>query len=132
MLHEKYAHVGEPAELLPLALRIARFKIMGLRRKVVRRGEHVQVPVEEIQVADPMQNPGRLVERKLMVEKLSAALGQLGERCRELIRHKLQGRTFPEIQKLLGVASINTIYTWDYRCRQQLLEAMGGSWEVER
>ena len=25
--------------------------------------------------------------------------------------------------------SINTIYTWDFRCRKQLLERMGRSWE---
>ena len=29
----------------------------------------------------------------------------------------------------LGARSINTIYTWDARCRKELLELMGGSWE---
>jgi RNA polymerase sigma-70 factor, ECF subfamily len=37
--------------------------------------------------------------------------------------------SFPEIQKLMGQTSINTIYTWDLRCRKQLLSLMGGSWE---
>ena len=55
----------------------------------------------------------------------------LGDRCRELMRLKLQGKAFPEIQKIMGVAAINTIYTWDHRCRKNLLEAMGGSWEPQ-
>jgi len=54
----------------------------------------------------------------------------MGERCRELFRLKLQGRTFAEIQQLLGAASLNTVYTWDHRCRKQLLEALGGSWDA--
>jgi RNA polymerase sigma-70 factor (ECF subfamily) len=29
----------------------------------------------------------------------------------------------------MGQSSINTIYTWDLRCRKQLLALMGGSWE---
>ena len=55
-------------------------------------------------------------------------IARMGERCRELFRLKLQGRSFPEIQELLGAASLNTVYTWDHRCRKQLLEALGGSW----
>ena len=64
-----------------------------------------------------------------MLERLANAVGQLGERCREMIRLKLQGRTFPEIQKILGAGAINTVYTWDHRCRKHLLELMGGNWE---
>jgi len=45
------------------------------------------------------------------------------------MRLKLQGRTFPEIQKIMGVKSVNTVYTWDSRCRKHLLELMGGDWE---
>ena len=56
-------------------------------------------------------------------------MSQLGERCRELFKWKLEGNSFPEIQKLMGQTSINTIYTWDLRCRKQLLDLMGGSWE---
>jgi RNA polymerase sigma-70 factor (ECF subfamily) len=63
---------------------------------------------------------------------LTAAVGRLGERCRELIRLKLQGKSFPEIQKILGVGSINTVYTWDHRCRKHLLELMGGDWEPRK
>jgi RNA polymerase sigma-70 factor (ECF subfamily) len=55
----------------------------------------------------------------------------MGERCRQLFRLKLEGKSFPEIRELLGVKSINTIYTWDFRCRRELLERLGGNWEQE-
>ena len=46
-----------------------------------------------------------------------------------MFRMKLEGKSFEEIRKTLEVHSINTIYTWDARCRKRLLELMGGSWE---
>jgi len=39
---------------------------------------------------------------------------------------KLEGKTFDEIRQALQVQSINTIYTWDFRCRKKLLEKLGG------
>jgi RNA polymerase sigma-70 factor, ECF subfamily len=132
LLQEKYLHVDRLEELVPLALQIARFKIMSLRRKSQRHGEYTQVSVTDIQLPDPEADPATLVERKLMLERLTQAMGQLGERCRQLLRLKLQGKNFGEIQKCMGAQSINTVYTWDHRCRQQLLELMGGSWEPDK
>jgi RNA polymerase sigma-70 factor (ECF subfamily) len=129
LLHEKYAHLERPEDLLPLSLQIVRFKIMSLRRKAVRRGEYSQVSIPDIPLPDLDSNPADYVERKEMLERLRRAMGQLGERCRELMRLKLQGKSFPEIQKIMGAATINTVYTWDYRCRKNLLELMGGDWE---
>jgi RNA polymerase sigma-70 factor, ECF subfamily len=65
-----------------------------------------------------------------MLDRLARAIPQLGARFRELIRLKLQGRTFPEIQAILGAATVNTVYTWDHRCRKNLLVLMGGQWEA--
>ncbi len=62
--------------------------------------------------------------------RLESALADLGERCRELFRLKLEGYSFAEIQARLKVSTLNTLYTWDFRCRKQLLERLGGSWEV--
>ena len=64
------------------------------------------------------------------LRRLEEALLVLGDRCRELIRWKLEGFTFPEIQKRMAVASLNTLYTWDFRCRKQLLEKLGGEWDL--
>ena len=132
LLHEKYAHLDRVEDLLPLSLQIVRFKIMSLRRKTARRGEYSQVSVTDIPLPDLDSDPADRLERKEMLEQLARAMEQSGERCRELIRLKLQGKTFPEIQKLMGVKSINTIYTWDFRCRKHLLELMGGDWEARQ
>ena len=129
LLHEKYAHLERPEDLLPLSLQIVRFKIMSLRRKAVRRGEYTQVSITDIPLPDLDQNPADYVERKEMLERLSKAMSQLGDRCRDLMRLKLQGKSFPEIQKIMGASAINTVYTWDHRCRKHLLELMGGDWE---
>jgi len=129
LLHEKYAHLERPEDLLPLSLQIVRFKIMSQRRKAVRHGEYTQVSITDIPLPDLHSNPADYLERKEMLERLRRAVGQLGDRCRDLIRLKLQGKSFPEIQKILGAGTLNTVYTWDHRCRKNLLELMGGDWE---
>ena len=113
---------------MPLSLRIVRFKLMGVRRKAARRGESRQVSIEDIPLPDLDASPSDQFERKELAEGLTRAMTQLGEPCRQLLRLKLQGKTFPEIQKIMGVEAINTIYTWDHRCRKRLVELMGGSW----
>jgi RNA polymerase sigma-70 factor (ECF subfamily) len=129
LLHEKYGHLDRLEDLLPLSLRIVRFKMMAYRRKAQRRGEYKQVPVDEIQLADDGVDPLRAVEQREMRERLVTAVAQLGERCRKLFALKLDGRSFAEIQEILGASSINTIYTWDSRCRKDLIERMGGGWD---
>ena len=129
VLHEKYAHVTDLTELVPLAFQILRFKMLDAHRKSLRRGEYNLESIDDVPIADSRDNPGTELERKQTVERLVQAMSQLGERCRELFKWKLEGKSFPEIQKLMNQTSINTIYTWDLRCRKQLLSLMGGSWE---
>jgi RNA polymerase sigma-70 factor (ECF subfamily) len=130
VLEEKYAGIAAPDDLVPLALQIARFRLMAARRKAARRGEYTQVSVDEMPLADLGASPLGALERREMVDRLKRALAQVGERCRAIVRYKLEGRGFAEIQQLLGVKSINTVYTWDSRCRKRLLELMGGNWEA--
>jgi RNA polymerase sigma-70 factor, ECF subfamily len=129
VLHEKYAHVKELTELAPLAFQVLKFKMLDAHRKSIRRGEYNQESVDDLPLADPGVNPMIQLDQKQRVDRLLAAMAELGERCRELLKWKLEGNSFPEIQKLMGQTSINTIYTWDLRCRKQLLSLMGGSWE---
>jgi RNA polymerase sigma-70 factor (ECF subfamily) len=129
-LEEKYSHVTELAELLPLSLQIVRFKMAGARRKSVRRGEFSQVPADELQLISSSLTPEEQAQRQQSVERLTAAVQKLGERCRDLFRLKLLGRSFAEIQEHFGAASINTVYTWDARCRKNLMDLMGGRWDV--
>jgi RNA polymerase sigma-70 factor (ECF subfamily) len=120
VLHEKYAAVDRIEDLLPLSLEIARFKIWGARRKSVRRGENTAVSVDDLPLAGSMPDPLEQAERRQRIDHLEAALKQLGDRCRELFRLKLEGYSFSEIQKRLKVESLNTLYTWDFRCRKEL------------
>src|SRR5215831_12116693 len=127
VLHDKYPHVAKLTELVPLAFQVLRFKILDAHRKSLRRGEYNSV--ENISLADPGDDPARLLERKQTVDRLLHAMSQLGERCHELFTWKLEGKSFPEITKLMDQNSVNTIYTWELRCRKQLLSLMDGSWE---
>lgn len=129
LLHEKYDRVTELTELVPLAFQVLRFKMLDLHRKSLRRGEYHQETVDELPLANPGDDPATLLDQKQRVDRLLAAVAQLGERCRDLFALKLEGNSFPEIQTRMGQQSINTIYTWDLRCRKQLLSLMGGSWE---
>ena len=129
VLHEKYARVTELTELVPLAFQVLRFKMLDAHRKSLRRGEYNQESVDDLPLADPGDDPAMQLDQKQRVARLLAAIGQLGERCRELFKWKLEGKSFPEIQRIMGQNSTNTIYTWDLRCRKQLLSLMGGSWE---
>jgi RNA polymerase sigma-70 factor (ECF subfamily) len=129
VLHEKYGCVTELTELVPLAFQVLRFKMLAAHRKSLRRGEYNRESVEDIPLADPGDDPATQLDQKQRVDRLLGAIAQLGERCRELFKWKLEGKSFPEIRTLMNQTSINTIYTWDLRCRKQLLGLMGGSWE---
>ena len=129
VLHEKYAHVTELTELVPLAFQVLRFKMLDAHRKSIRRGEYNSESVDDLPLADLGADPATQLDQKQRVDRLLTAIGQLGERCRELFKWKLEGKSFPEIQTLMNQTSINTIYTWDLRCRKQLLALMGGSWD---
>ena len=129
VIHEKYSHLERLEDLVPLSLQILRFKLFAQRRKAVRHGEYTQVSVDDFPLRGDAPDPEEAMARKETLERLTKGIARMGERCRELFRHKLQGRTFPEIRELMGAEALNTVYTWDHRCRKQLLERMGGRWE---
>jgi RNA polymerase sigma-70 factor (ECF subfamily) len=129
LLHEKYPEVERLEDLLPLCLKIVRFKMIALMRKSARRGEYALVRAEETPLEDGRDNPEVAAARREVAERLLKTIQHMGARCRELLRLKLAGKTFAEIQAAMGVRSINTIYTWDFRCRKQALELLGGNWE---
>lgn len=124
VLETRYAQVEASDELLPLAFQILRFKMQDWRRKTARRGEFTAVDVNGLALADGHAAPDEELEQRQLEARLVAALSRLEGRCREMFRLKLQGKGFAEIQKELGAAAINTVYTWDFRCRKQLLELL--------
>ena len=124
LLHEKYGDLDRLEDLLPLSLKIVRFKMLAHRRKARRHGEFTQVSPDEIQMPDGRTDALTDLEKREARENLLAAISEMGERCRKLLALKLDGKSFAEMQAILRVNSINTIYTWDFRCRQQLIENM--------
>ena len=132
VLQERYRTVEAIEDLLPLSFQILRFKMAAALRKSVRRGEQRQVPVEDLPLADPNPDPEEETRRQEDRRRLRSALVKLGDRCRRIFLLKLEGRSFAEIREILGAASVNTVYTWDSRCRQKLLKLLGGRWEAER
>jgi RNA polymerase sigma-70 factor, ECF subfamily len=124
LLHEKYGDLERLEDLLPLSLKIVRFKMLAYSRKARRHGEFSQVSPDEIQMADRHADALSAMEQREARGRLIAAIGGLGERCRKLLALKLEGKSFAEIQTILGAGSVNTVYTWDFRCRQQLAEAL--------
>jgi RNA polymerase sigma-70 factor (ECF subfamily) len=128
VLHDKYPALNRVEDLLPLSIEIARFKILAARRKTLRRGENTQVSVDDLPLAGGGPDPLEQAVRRERLELLEAALKDLGDRCREIFRLKLQGLSFIDIQKQLKVGSINTLYTWDFRCRKELRERLGPDW----
>lgn len=124
LLHEKYGALDRLEDLLPLSFKIVRFKMLAHRRKARRHGEFTKVSPDEIQMPDGRTDALTAMEQRETRERLLSVVARLGERCRKLLELKLEGKSFAEIQTILGVGSVNTIYTWDFRCRQQLVEAM--------
>ena len=128
LLQEKYRHVERLEELVPLAMKILRFKLVSAWRKARRRGEDTAVAVEDQPLPDLTHNPGDEAQKRETMELLKRALQTLPERCRELFRYKLEGLSFPQIRDRMGAATLNTVYTWDHRCRERLRVLMGDAW----
>jgi len=128
LIHEKYSAVESMEELVPLAFQILRFKIASQQRKSFRRGEYDQVQADEWPLAGNEPDPEMAAMYKEGLEKLLKGISQMPQKCRELFTHKLDGLGFSEIQRAMGAESLNTVYTWDHRCRKQLMERIGGRW----
>jgi RNA polymerase sigma-70 factor, ECF subfamily len=126
VLETKYGYLDTVEDLAPVSFQILRFKMQDFRRKQVRRGEFTAVDAARMQLTDGAEGQLAALEREELLARLRAALSTMEGRCREMFRLKLEGRTFPEIQKLMQAANINTVYTWDFRCRKQLLEQLRG------
>jgi RNA polymerase sigma factor (sigma-70 family) len=121
LLTTKYAHVLRIEERVRLGIGILSKLKLGHWRKSQRRGE--ASAVDAAKAEDGRPGPEEEAARRLLVERLRVAVGALSGRCRELVRLKLEDRTFPEIAAILK-AKINTVYSWDHRCLQRLRELM--------
>jgi RNA polymerase sigma-70 factor (ECF subfamily) len=119
LLTTKYAHVRAFDDLVPLSVTILRYKLGAGLRKSRRRGEDT-APVVDDTLPDGEPDPEEQAARRERLARLEDAIGRLGARCRQLLDLKLRGFSFSEIQQRLGAASLNTVYSWDHRCHQEL------------
>jgi len=124
VLETKYGHLETAEDLVPVSFQILRFKMQDLRRKQARRGEFTALDASALPLADLGEGQLAMLEREELLSRLRAALETMEGRCREMFRYKLEGRNFPEIQRLMEAANINTVYTWDFRCRKLLLDQL--------
>ena len=76
--------------------------MLDAHRKSLRRGEYNQESVDELPLANPGDDPATLLDQKQRVDRLLAAVAQLGDRCRDLLTLKLEGHSFLEIQTRMG------------------------------
>ena len=122
-------YVTTPTEgLLPLGITIA-WKMRAARwRKADRRGENTAVDATDVPLPDVGPDPEEHASMSERKGRLLQAISRLDGKCRELMRLKLEERSFPDIAEILR-AKINTVYSWDRRCMGRLRELLGGSWE---
>ena len=124
VLEAKYGYLETGEDLVPVSFQILRFKMQDLRRKQARRGEFTAVDASTLPLADTGEGQLASLEREELLSRLRAALETMEGRCREMFKLKLEGLSFPEIQRKMHAANINTVYTWDFRCRKLLLERL--------
>lgn len=119
VLTTKYAHVRAPEECVPLGIAILKKKMAAHHRKVRRRGEDSVVDASDAKLPAGEPDPEEAAHRRMLQERLQRAISGLSGRCRELVRLKLEDRTFAEIAEILE-AKLNTVYSWDRRCTERL------------
>jgi len=113
---ERYPHISQEADLIPLAVRCAQFVQLEEMR---RRRRLVQPPEDGWNLASN-ETP---TEEKLLwnarLEQLYKAIPQLGERCRDILRQRLLEAQTEAIAASLQTTPA-TLYVWESRCRGSL------------
>jgi RNA polymerase sigma factor (sigma-70 family) len=136
LLTTKYAHVAAAEELVALGVRIVALKRAALWRKAARRQAAGDTPVAPVDPTggDPLErapadspDPEAIAHARQRLSLFVEAAARLDGRCREILRRKLQGASFVEIAFELG-RSVNTIYSWDWRCHKRLKALLGDRW----
>lgn len=113
---ERYPHISQEPDLVPLAIRCAQYVQMEEMRK---RRRTVQPPEDGFDLPS-----GELpTEEKLLwdarVDQLYKAIPKLGERCRNILRQRLLEVPSNTIAASLETTTA-TLFVWESRCRGSL------------
>jgi RNA polymerase sigma-70 factor (ECF subfamily) len=132
LLMQKYSNIRDLTTMLKISVGIARNKIFEQFRQDKREIQFPEATSDHVNTFEAAVSDRtdilRELERRQLVDRILAAMLHLGEKCRNLLRLKLvEHKGSADIQKLLGVNSINTVYTWERRCLQELINMAGGT-----
>ncbi len=121
LLITKYAGVTGQDELVPLSIGIAKNMLRKIRRFGSRENASIDVNQDwRDERSDTERDLLRLEDARM----LSRALQKMGEKCRELFRLRLQRKTTQQIMKIMGARTENALYTWNSRCKENLMRIL--------
>ncbi len=127
LLATKYTDVEDPGQLVALAIGILRRKRADFWRKRTRHGEGMVEDQAVSPLPDGAPGPETVAADRERLRLFTNAATRLGARCRDLLRRKLEGQSFVEMANELG-RPVNTVYSWDHRCHQNLRALLGDRW----
>lgn len=127
LLTTKYADLDDPGQLVALALGILHKKRADFWRKAARHGEAAVEDPAGMPLPDRRPRPDTVASDRERLSLFTKAAARLGDRCRDLLRRKIEGQSFVEIAAQLG-HPVNTVYSWDHRCHQRLRSLLGDRW----
>jgi RNA polymerase sigma factor (sigma-70 family) len=120
VLLRRYPNVQKEEDLTKLA-----FTIKGnLGKEEFSRTRPLQEPEEGFeQVKDTAPTPEKAAIQREVYNRLEAGISQLGERCKLLIRYRLEEIDSKEIARKVGL-SLETLFVTEKRCRDRLKKFM--------
>ncbi len=116
ILIKKYSDKESVDEILKISMGITKL----LLQSYYRTGKIDTVDVESANIEDYSPNPEQEARFRQLQSRIMQAVEELGGRCRQLFLLKLDGYSFTEIKVKMGANSIDTVYTWDLRCKKDL------------
>jgi RNA polymerase sigma-70 factor (ECF subfamily) len=119
----RYTPLEKEQDLLPVAITVAHYKILEWFRRRERNFLSTDDLANTLIDKGPKQDEA--LDSKRFQERIYACIDKLGEKCRKLLLLKINGYTFEEIRRHFRIDRINTIYTWDFRCRKALRDLLG-------
>jgi RNA polymerase sigma-70 factor (ECF subfamily) len=120
ILERKYSSKDAAEEILRIAIGIMK----RLLQAQYRTGKIEMVAVESATLGDDSPDPEQQARFRQLQAKIMLGIEKLGGRCRSLFLLKLDGYGFEEIRQKMGANSIDTVYTWDFRCKRDLAKLL--------
>jgi len=124
VLHTRYADAASLEDLLKLGPRICSNLALNWRRHKSNPARAVELPESMPDASE--RDPESALSAKQLQELLLEAIRKSDDRCKEILRLRLEGARTKEIADRLRLrtGAVDTAY---FRCLQRLRNALGGS-----